>query len=47
MLTESMVEKLNEQINLVFYSSNLYLQMSAWLKIKALKERLYYCTGMK
>ena len=25
-----MVEKLNEQINLEFYSSNLYLQMSAW-----------------
>ena len=30
MLAESMVEKLNEQINLEFYSSNLYLQMSAW-----------------
>lgn len=30
MLTESMLEKLNEQINLEFYSSNLYLQMSAW-----------------
>lgn len=25
-----MVTKLNEQINLEFYSSNLYLQMSAW-----------------
>lgn len=30
MLTTSMVEKLNEQINLEFFSSNLYLQMSAW-----------------
>ncbi|MEI6897459.1 MAG: non-heme ferritin [Psychromonas sp.] len=30
MLTPMMVEKLNEQINLEFYSSNLYLQMSAW-----------------
>jgi ferritin len=30
MLAETMVEKLNEQINLEFYSSNLYLQMSAW-----------------
>ena len=30
MLAESMVDKLNEQINLEFYSSNLYLQMSAW-----------------
>jgi ferritin len=34
MLTESMVEKLNEQINLEFYSSNLYLQMSAWCEDK-------------
>jgi ferritin len=30
MLAQEMVEKLNEQINLEFYSSNLYLQMSAW-----------------
>lgn len=30
MLTKSMTEKLNNQINLEFYSSNLYLQMSAW-----------------
>ena len=30
MLTDAMVGKLNEQINLEFYSSNLYLQMSAW-----------------
>ena len=30
MLSEKMVEHLNEQINLEFYSSNLYLQMSAW-----------------
>lgn len=34
MLAESMVEKLNEQINLEFYSSNLYLQMSAWCEDK-------------
>ena len=34
MLTEAMVEKLNEQINLEFYSSNLYLQMSAWCEDK-------------
>ncbi|HEY5716223.1 MAG TPA: non-heme ferritin [Psychromonas sp.] len=34
MLTASMVEKLNEQINLEFYSSNLYLQMSAWCESK-------------
>ncbi len=30
MLAKTMVEKLNEQINIEFYSSNLYLQMSAW-----------------
>ncbi len=30
MLAETMIEKLNEQINLEFYSANLYLQMSAW-----------------
>lgn len=29
-----MVDKLNEQINLEFYSSNLYLQMSAWCEDK-------------
>jgi ferritin len=29
-----MVEKLNEQINLEFFSSNLYLQMSAWCEDK-------------
>lgn len=30
MLKAEMVEKLNQQINLEFFSSNLYLQMSAW-----------------
>ncbi len=30
MLSESMLARLNTQINLEFYSSNLYLQMSAW-----------------
>ncbi|MCV6590382.1 MAG: non-heme ferritin [Marinobacterium sp.] len=34
MLTQEMVNKLNEQINLEFYSSNLYLQMSAWAEGK-------------
>ena len=37
MLSETMVEKLNKQINLEFYSSNLYLQMSAWCEFKALE----------
>lgn len=30
MLSERLVKCLNEQINLEFYSSNLYLQMSSW-----------------
>ncbi|SHI21411.1 non-heme ferritin [Ferrimonas marina] len=30
MLSQAMIDKLNEQINLEFFSSNLYLQMSAW-----------------
>jgi len=30
MLSKTMVEQLNDQINLEFFSSNLYLQMSAW-----------------
>lgn len=34
MLAKAMVENLNEQINLEFFSSNLYLQMSAWCEDK-------------
>lgn len=34
MLKNEMVQKLNEQLNLEFYSSNLYLQMSAWCSDK-------------
>ncbi|WLS79618.1 non-heme ferritin [Erwinia pyri] len=30
MLTADMIAKLNDQLNLEFYSANLYLQMSAW-----------------
>lgn len=30
MLSETMYKMLNDQINLEFYSSNLYLQMSSW-----------------
>ncbi|TCK01693.1 ferritin [Volucribacter psittacicida] len=30
MLNKAITEKLNDQINLEFYSSNVYLQMSAW-----------------
>ena len=30
MLSNSVIKLLNDQMNLEFYSSNLYLQMSAW-----------------
>ncbi|MGX9418583.1 non-heme ferritin [Vibrio sp. RC27] len=34
MLSATMVDQLNDQINLEFFSSNLYLQMSAWCEDK-------------
>ncbi len=34
MLSPTMIAQLNKQINLEFYSSNLYLQMSAWCEEK-------------
>ena len=34
MLSKAMVKQLNEHISLEFYSSNLYLQMSAWADLK-------------
>ena len=37
MLSQAMTDRLNEQINLEFYSSNLYLQMSAWCDFKGLE----------
>ena len=37
MLSSTMVEKLNEQINLEFYSSNLYLQMASWCENQGLE----------
>ena len=37
MLSEIMVMKLNNQVALEFYSSNLYLQMSSWCESKALE----------
>lgn len=30
MLSADMISRLNDQLNLEFYSANLYLQMSAW-----------------
>jgi len=34
MLSKPLVDKMNDQINLEFFSSNLYLQMSAWADFK-------------
>ncbi len=34
MLAQAMIDQLNDQINLEFFSSNLYLQMSAWCEDK-------------
>jgi len=36
MLSKTIVAKLNDQIALENYSSNLYLQMSAWAEVKGL-----------
>lgn len=37
MLKQEMANKLNEQLNLEFFSANLYLQMSAWCNDKGLE----------
>ena len=37
MLSQKMIQKLNEQINLEFYSSNLYLQMASWCENQGLE----------
>ena len=37
MLSKAMVDSLNNQIGLESYSSNLYLQMSAWAEVKGLE----------
>jgi ferritin len=36
MLSQVMIDRLNEQINLEMFSSHLYLQMSSWCAYKAL-----------
>ena len=36
MLSESIVKLLNRQVAFEFYSSNLYLQMSAWADVQGL-----------
>ena len=37
MLSKSMIKRLNEHVTLEFFSSNLYLQMSAWAEVKGLE----------
>jgi len=37
MLSNPIIDKLNEQINREFYSSNLYLQMSSWCEHQGLE----------
>lgn len=37
MLSQSLVGKLNDQVNLEFFSSNLYLQMAAWCESQGLR----------
>ena len=36
MISKKMAEYLNQQVNLEFYSSNIYLQMSAWAETNSL-----------
>lgn len=36
MLSQAMIDRLNEQINLEIFSSHLYLQMSSWCAYKSL-----------
>ena len=37
MLSKAMIDSLNNQIQLESYSSNLYLQMSAWAEVRGLE----------
>ncbi len=37
MLTEKIQDALNEQMNIEFFSANLYLAMSAWMETRSLK----------
>ena len=45
MLSQNMLEKLNQQITLEFYSSNLYLQMSSWCSSKGLEGSASFLEG--
>lgn len=45
MLTNEMTAKLNDQLNLEFYSANLYLQMSAWCNDKGFEGAASFLRG--
>ena len=49
MLSANVVKLLNDQMNLEFYSSNLYLQMSAWCEQKGFEgaANFYQLTQLK
>ncbi len=42
MLSKNLVGKLNDQINLEFFSSNLYLQMAAWCESQGLRGSAFF-----
>ncbi|WP_034916958.1 non-heme ferritin [Erwinia sp. 9145] len=45
MLTADMTSKLNDQLNLEFFSANLYLQMSAWCADKGYEGAAVFLRG--
>ncbi|MEM9257566.1 MAG: non-heme ferritin [Pseudomonadota bacterium] len=45
MLSQKMIDCLNHQINMEFYSSNLYLQMSAWCDFEGLEGSSSFLRG--
>lgn len=45
MLTKDMIAKLNDQLNLEFFSANLYLQMSAWCSDKGFEGATTFFKG--
>jgi ferritin len=45
MLKKEMIEALNGQLNLEFYSSNIYLQMCAWAESKGLEGTAKFLKG--
>jgi ferritin len=42
MLSKNLVGKLNDQVNLEFFSSNLYLQMAAWCESQGLRGSAFF-----